>query len=115
MHEFTHAVGVAHTQSRPDRDDHVTIHWENITNKYKESFFIFAPHLKHNLFPLAPLLKNAFQKFNFIKFNSTAWTTFDMPYNYLSVMHYGYKDFSQNGQITVETKDPYYQRLIGQR
>ena len=115
MHEFTHAVGVAHTQSRPDRDDHVTIHWENIKNKYKASFFSRAIFKTPPIFSLALLLKNAFQKFNFIKFNSTAWTTFDMPYNYLSVMHYGYKDFSQNGQITVETKDPYYQRLIGQR
>ena len=30
-------------------------------------------------------------------------------------MHYGRKDFSANGELTVETKDPYFQTLIGQR
>jgi len=30
MHEFTHALGVMHAHMRPDRDEHVIIHWENI-------------------------------------------------------------------------------------
>ena len=61
MHEFTHAMGVLHAHSRPDRDDHVVIHWENIRAGYEN---------------------------NFDKAEGNAWTTFDMPYNYMSVMHY---------------------------
>ena len=35
MHEFTHALGVKHTQARNDRDDHVTIMWDNIRLVFK--------------------------------------------------------------------------------
>ena len=65
MHEFTHAVGVAHTQSRPDRDDHVTIHWENITNKYKESFFFSRATFKTPPFSFGATFKKCVSKVQF--------------------------------------------------
>ena len=30
LHEFLHAFGVFHTHQRPDRDDFIKVHWDNI-------------------------------------------------------------------------------------
>ena len=38
MHEFTHALGLKHTQARPDRDDAVTIMYENIKEGKEHNF-----------------------------------------------------------------------------
>ena len=62
MHEFAHAMGVIHEQSRPDRDKYVKILWNNI-----------KPNLKHNF-------KIHYQ--SYIKGHA---------YDYKSIMHYGDK------------------------
>jgi len=76
-HEFLHAAGFWHEQSRMDRDNYLTIHWNNI-----------SPDMTHN--------------FNKVK-SSEAKTI--GSYDYLSVMQYGAKAFSNNGQNTMTRKD----------
>lgn len=86
IHEMGHAIGFNHEQSRNDRDRFVRIRTENIPQ---------------------PVL------FNFQKLPTSQVTNLGVRYDYRSVMHYGARDFSTNGQITVETLDANFQNIIG--
>jgi len=66
IHEFLHAVGFDHEQNRPDRDEFLTIYWDNIQ----------------------PDLKFAFDK----RTNGLTWTSFD----YESIMLYGNNAFAKD-------------------
>ncbi|KAL8584767.1 hypothetical protein ACOMHN_035686 [Nucella lapillus] len=88
VHEVGHAVGFQHEQTRPDRDDFVQIIRQNI-----------PPHLYYN----------------FQKYSTRSVNNFDVPYDYMSIMHYGPKSFSVNGGLTIKTRDPKYQNVIGNR
>lgn len=70
-HELNHALGFYHEHTRSDRDQYVTINWENIDPKMQSNF---------NL-----------QKTN----------NLNTLYDYSSVMHYGKTAFSVNGQDTI--------------
>ncbi|XP_071482430.1 zinc metalloproteinase nas-13-like [Diadema antillarum] len=74
VHEFMHAIGFQHEQSRSDRDDYVWIYWENV--QYG-------------------------MEFNFQKFDAFATDNLGTSYDYLSVMHYPLTAFSSNGQPTM--------------
>ncbi|XP_035493336.2 meprin A subunit beta isoform X1 [Scophthalmus maximus] len=87
-HEFLHALGFYHEQNRYDRDEHVTIAYENIQEGFVD---------------------------NFIKVRSEESTTMGVPYDYWSVMHYGPNAFSNGNGSTIMTKDEQYQGVIGQR
>lgn len=87
-HEFLHALGFYHEQSRYDRDDYVTIQYENILEDKKHNFRIVG---------------------------SDESTTHGVPYDYLSVMHYGKDAFTNGNGSTIITKDPKFQNLIGQQ
>ncbi|XP_061743243.1 low choriolytic enzyme-like [Nerophis ophidion] len=77
QHEVLHALGFHHEQVRSDRDEHVTIAFENIISGTEG---------------------------NFQKVNTNNLGT---PYDFNSVMHYSNRAFSKNGLPTIVAKsDP---------
>ncbi|XP_040900538.1 meprin A subunit beta-like [Toxotes jaculatrix] len=87
-HEFLHALGFFHEQTRYDRDDYVTIAFENIQAGFQHNFY---------------------------KVSSYYSTTQGVPYDYWSVMHYGKDAFTNGNGSTIITKDAKFQNVIGQR
>ncbi|XP_068229046.1 blastula protease 10-like [Palaemon carinicauda] len=82
-HEVGHAMGFFHEQSRSDRDDYISIIWDNVQDSKKN---------------------------NFQKHTDNSYST---KYDFNSNMHYGPDYFSTNGKITMSTKNPLAQELIG--
>ena len=73
IHELLHSLGLHHEQNRHDRDDYVTVIWDNI----KEG----STH-------------------NFEKKSATDFPTFGTKYDYLSIMHYGLNVSNSHGCIS---------------
>jgi hypothetical protein len=76
IHELMHAIGFFHEQSRKDRDDYITIFWNNIMKGTENNF------LKYETYP------------EYLKF----------PYDYDSIMHYDSSAFTVNGKPTIVPK-----------
>ncbi|XP_070567933.1 zinc metalloproteinase nas-28-like [Ptychodera flava] len=87
-HKIGHAIGFWHEQSRTDRDEYVTVHYENIEPD---------------------------ELYNFDKYDIDRLDPLGMPYNLGSIMHYSSMGFSKNGEPTITANDPTKQDLIGQR
>ncbi|XP_069105764.1 zinc metalloproteinase nas-4-like [Argopecten irradians] len=86
MHEVGHALGLIHEQSRYDRDRYVLIQWNNVDISMRHNFQQFTHQVTDNR---------------------------GTDYDYQSLMHYGPKAFSTNGNPTLQTVDPSYQDRIG--
>lgn len=71
VHELYHALGFHHEQNRPDRDDYITVNFNNIASNFRDQF----------------------EKYNGLYY-STA-------YDYGSIMHYASYAFSSNGGTTI--------------
>ncbi|TKS74150.1 Meprin A subunit beta [Collichthys lucidus] len=87
-HEFLHALGFWHEQSRADRDDYVSIMWDRI-----------KPGKEHN----------------FRTYDDTVSSALGVPYDYGSVMHYSKTSFNIGSEPTIVTKIPHFMDVIGQR
>jgi len=92
QHEFLHALGLHHEHCRDDRDFYITINKDNIKPGRKHNFFTCSE--KHEI-----------------------CSTFDEPYDYLSVMHYRSGAFSigDTSTITVKNKTIIDDKKLGQR
>ncbi|XP_066601246.1 seminal metalloprotease 1 [Prorops nasuta] len=77
IHEMMHALGFFHQQSAADRDEWVTILWQNIK---------FG------------------REHNFNKYDNRTVTDYGVGYDYKSVMHYSSHAFSKNGEPTITPK-----------
>ncbi|XP_066537945.1 meprin A subunit beta [Hoplias malabaricus] len=87
-HEFLHALGFWHEQSRSDRDDYVTIMWDRIIED---------------------------KQYNFNKYNDSKSSNLNVPYDYGSMMHYSKNSFRNGTEPTIVTKIPAFIDVIGQR
>ena len=87
-HEIFHALGRWHEQSRPDRDSYIRVNDQNILSG---------------------------QISNFERVSESVATTQNLDYDFSSIMHYGARAFTSNGQNTITTIDASKQNLIGQR
>ncbi|XP_055013865.1 low choriolytic enzyme-like isoform X2 [Boleophthalmus pectinirostris] len=74
QHELLHALGFAHEHTRSDRDDHVTVLYQNIIS---DKISNFAKHRTNNLYT---------------------------PYDFNSVMQYHNYAWSKNGHPTLLSK-----------
>ena len=77
IHEIGHVLGFWHEQSRPDRDQYITIHTKNII----------------------PGLEDQFEKKNKSDVDSLG-----SPYDFSSIMHYSSEAFAKNGTVSMSSK-----------
>ncbi|XP_010005196.1 PREDICTED: meprin A subunit beta [Chaetura pelagica] len=88
QHEFLHALGFWHEQSRSDRDDYVSIMWDRIQSG---------------------------KEHNFNKYDDKTSDFLNVPYDYASVMHYSKTAFKNGTEPTIVTNIPDFMDVIGQR
>ena len=75
IHEIGHAAGLYHEHQRPDRDNFIVVHPENILSGYASAFSII----------------------------SSNYSFYGLPYNYGSIMHYSKTEWTANGDHTIDT------------
>ncbi|XP_071236476.1 high choriolytic enzyme 1-like isoform X2 [Salvelinus alpinus] len=103
-HELMHALGLHHEHTRPDRDQYVTIQWDNVVPVATRNGY---PGITCKLVLRAVLLHYHPQWVSLGKednFKVKKGDTQDLPYDYDSIMHYGTYYFSSNRNPTIGSK-----------
>ena len=88
VHEFMHVIGFWHEQSRPDRDQYVRIHFDNI---------------------------QAGKEHNFRKYTTSEVQLKSTPYDIGSIMHYEYNAFARDPSRPTITALQQTSATMGQR
>lgn len=113
IHEFLHCLGFIHQHSSPERDEFITINWDNI-DKGNAGVAHYQSSLVH--FTIIPILE---YYNNFDAYTEGPVTDFGVPYDPFSVMHYSEYAFSTNQDKTIDLRDGLLdveaERSIGQR
>ena len=65
IHELLHAVGFAHEQTRPDRDQYVTINYNNIQSGTESNFQRYLTSDVNTLNKAYDIRKDTFQNRNY--------------------------------------------------
>ncbi|XP_068249233.1 blastula protease 10-like isoform X3 [Palaemon carinicauda] len=86
VHELGHAIGFTHEMMRSDRNDYLAVIEENIVKG----------HLR-----------------NFKMVSSQLYSSYGVPFDYSSIMMYNTRSFTNNGGMTLKTKNPMLQGLPG--
>ena len=86
VHEAIHALGYLHMHNSPDRDNFVSILWENLPSEHHDGFRALNPSLYSN---------------------------FGTPYDLRSVMHYWRNAFGIDGRDVIVPHDRNYLDIIG--
>ncbi|WKY02458.1 hypothetical protein Q1695_016040 [Nippostrongylus brasiliensis] len=85
-HELGHALGLFHTMSRHDRDEHITVVPENIQPRYVSQFNKRTPETNEN---------------------------YDQPFDFGSIMQYGMRSASIEKRPSMVPYDMNYQETLG--
>lgn len=108
IHEMFHALGRWHEQSRPDRDQFVSINYNNMKDGKFFNSSSNCPCVHNNACLHGAdyiLYLYAGVSGNFLKLTTNQVTTQGVPYDFGSIMHYSSHAFSRNGRPTIEPKD----------
>ena len=96
-HEFGHALGLQHEQSRPDRAQYIWVNFENLDIKLEGQR---DENVKQAWFQASMCLKDQM-------------VDIPVPYDYMSIMQYGSSDFAkEDGRMIYVTHDPHYQYML---
>ena len=85
LHELMHTAGFWHEQSRQDRDQHVTINWDNIRSHGNSGNCSNSSVFRAGM------------EVNFLKYDLGKVDHLGAPYDTCSVMHYGPAAFAKVG------------------